>query len=454
MVQITARFEERGIFAVAPTSIFGLTTHYDLGRTGGINLIGIYQRESSAFARPALGFEASANLVAGVNTSLHFRPTALSRLVSSITNRNGSSEAFLDINGEFALTQPDPNRTGQAYLEEFEGISGTTLSLGSAVWQFGSVPQSTAGLDPIARVRRHLRHGGCRADDLAEPDSGERRGGGAVLPPATSTRASSPWVKLTIPETVMYLTLHADTAGGVVQQNNSSQWTQPPRPGSPRWRSMQTAISTVGVDFTPVSYLEFWLYNDAAKSAENAGVNLVFDLGQVNEDAVGLAPDSMFVGASNDTTYRGRQYVGVGVLNTERQSSGVFNAQTDDIGILGDIPPIVLPDLTTDPAFPLCQTVLGTSVQIFPWGDLSARCTRGNGFLDTEDLNGDNILNAQGPNDNVNRYVMSLTDTQYVVRKGVHRPVGRRAGRSIACRSGRRPPSSARRTSGWCRRCG
>ena len=83
---------------------------------------------------------------------------ALSRLVSSITNRNGSSEAFLDINGEFAFTQPDPNRTGQAYLEEFEGVSGTTLSLGAAVWQYrqhpadrppasilrsGSVPPST-----------------------------------------------------------------------------------------------------------------------------------------------------------------------------------------------------------------------------------------------------------------------------------------------------------------------
>ena len=136
-------------------------------------------------------------------------------------------------------------------------------------------------------------------------------------------------------------------------------------------------------------------------------------------------PIRMFVGASNDTTYRGRQYVGVGVLNTERQSSGVFNAQTDDIGILGDIPPIVLPDLTTDPAFPLCQTILGTSVQIFPWGDLSARCTRGNGFLDTEDLNGDNILNAQGPNDNVNRYVVSLTDTQYRGAEGRPGSLGR-----------------------------
>ena len=186
---------------------------------------------------------------------------------------------------------------------------------------------------------------------------------------------------------------------------------------------MQTAISTVGVDFTGVSYIEFWLYNDAAKSAENAGVNLVFDLGQVNEDAVGVAPDTLKV-AGSDSTYVGRQYVGAGVLNTERQSSGIFDAQANDIGILSDIPPIVLPDLDTDPAFPLCQTVLGTSVQVFPWGDLSARCTRGNGFLDTEDLNGDNVLNAQGPNDNVNRYVVSLTDTQYVVRKGVTDPSG------------------------------
>ena len=51
--QVTARFEERGLFAVAPTTIFGLTTRYSLGERGAINLIGIYQREQSAFTRPA-----------------------------------------------------------------------------------------------------------------------------------------------------------------------------------------------------------------------------------------------------------------------------------------------------------------------------------------------------------------------------------------------------------------
>src|SRR5690606_18721545 len=43
VVTIRARFEQRGLFAVAPTSIFGLTARYQLGDIGGINLVGLYQ---------------------------------------------------------------------------------------------------------------------------------------------------------------------------------------------------------------------------------------------------------------------------------------------------------------------------------------------------------------------------------------------------------------------------
>ena len=40
--QVTARFEERGLFAVAPTTILGMATRYSLGERGAINLIGLY----------------------------------------------------------------------------------------------------------------------------------------------------------------------------------------------------------------------------------------------------------------------------------------------------------------------------------------------------------------------------------------------------------------------------
>jgi len=61
---VTARFEERGVFAVAPTTIYGLTSTYKVGDAGTFNFIGIYQQENTVFNRPPVGFEPSANLVA------------------------------------------------------------------------------------------------------------------------------------------------------------------------------------------------------------------------------------------------------------------------------------------------------------------------------------------------------------------------------------------------------
>ena len=74
-------------------------------------------------------------------------------------------------------------------------------------------------------------------------------------------------------------------------------------------------------------------------SANLAGLRLVIDLGTVSEDAIALAPDTMTVNGA-DTVFTGRQLVGLGELDTERTDVGIFNAEVDDIGILGDRPPI------------------------------------------------------------------------------------------------------------------
>jgi hypothetical protein len=418
--QVTAQFEERGLFAIAPTSILGVTGRYDLGRTGVVNVMGMYQREQSAFNRPALGFEAQANLIAGANTQLRFEPSFLRGLVANLTNGRLQAPTTLEVNAELAFTKPDPNRTGQAYLDEFEAESGIPVSLRDVGWEFGSLPLSTAGLDPSLGFGTAFERDD--AVQLVWQNLVPATGGGVAeffpedIDPGIETNTQS-----RTPETVLFLTLHADTAGGIVQRNNTSRWSLPERPGRPRWRTMQTSLSTVGLDFSRSTFLEFWLYEDGSRPADQAGVNLVLDLGSVSEDAIALAPDTLMASGA-DTVYRGRQYVGLGVLNTERRTNGIYNADVDDIGILGDIPDLVTDAGAPLPGFPLCDVVLGTSVQVFPWGDLSARCTRGNGFLNSEDLDGDNTLNARGPNDNVRRYVVNLADSQYVVRQGVTDP--------------------------------
>jgi len=414
--QVTARFERQGVFAVAPTTILGFSTRYSLGERGAINLIGLYQREQSAFNRPALGFEASANLIGGVNTELHFKPQFLTRVLNSLTSSAATAPSTLDLNAEFALSKPDINRSGQAYLEEFEADAGSVIPLQESSWEFGSRPQQSNGLEDIG-----FAGGFDPADAVALTWQNLVTVGGQTL--RVRPQDIDTLIRLAgqskEEETVMYLTLHADTAGGMVQQNNASRWSLPSRPFKPRWRSMVTSLSPTGIDLTQDEFLEFWALQPSGQPANAAGLRLVVDLGTVSEDALAVAPDS-FTANGADTVFTGRQYVGAGRLDTERSEVGIFNAGVDDIGILGDRPDNIV-EVGQGPIgeLPLCQRLLQNSVPVFPWGDLSSRCTRGNGVLDTEDLNGDGVLDAAGPNESVFRYIVDLAADSFFVRDGV-----------------------------------
>ncbi len=416
-VQVQARFEERGIFAVAPTTILGMSTRYALGDRSSINLIGLYQQEESAFNRPALGFEATANLIGGANTQLQFRPQGITRFLNSLTSSPTTAPSVLDVNAEIAFSKPDANRSGEAYLEEFESEAGLQIPMREAEWEFGSAPQEAVGLEDI----------GFSAFDPADAVQLVWQ---SLVPISPSDSRPieirpqdiDPFIRLAgrgeLPEDVLYTTLHADTAGGVVQRNNTSRWSQPRRDLAPRWRSMVTGLSTTGLDLTRNEFLEFWALQPPGDSANLAGLRLVIDLGTVSEDAIALAPDTMTVNGA-DTVFTGRQLVGLGELDTERTDVGIFNAEVDDIGILGDRPPIFEVPGGPIGELELCSRTLDDGLLIFPWGDLSARCTRGNGALDTEDLDGDQLLNAAGSREDVFRYIVDLRRDDYHVRDGV-----------------------------------
>ncbi len=413
---INARFEERGIFAVAPTSILGGTLGYSLGEVGSVNLIGMYQKEQSVFTRPTLGFEPTSNLLLGITTDLRFRPSGVTRFFDQLTTQSVTAPSQLDIRAEYGVTHPDPNLLGQAYLEDFEGESSIPVSMLTSRWEYSSVPQSTLGVEALGFAGgfdslwavqlswQNLVPGPSGSPIELQPQD---------IDPTIITNGQG-----SLNETVLYLTFHADTAGGMVQTNNSSLWSLPAQPFTPRWRSLVTPLSQSGVDLSRSEYLEFWVFQGGDKTADAAGVQLIVDLGSVSEDALAIAPDSLTVTGA-DSLYTGRRYTGVDVLDSERQASGIFNASVDDIGILLDrvdsmsVNGLIQTDVQT------CADILSSSVPIYPWGDLSSHCTVGNGFLDTEDLNGDNRLNAQGANDNVLRWVVTPNElSQYYVRTG------------------------------------
>ncbi|HET7042308.1 MAG TPA: cell surface protein SprA [Gemmatimonadales bacterium] len=413
---VTARFEERGIFAVAPTTIYGFTGTYQVGQVGSLNAIGVYQQENTVFNRPPVGFEPTADLVGGVTGDFHFRPTWATDAMNALVRGGTRAPSTLDLNGEFAFTAPQANRAGQAYLEEFEAEGGTPVSLRENAWGFGSRPDHPDGVESLG-----FSAGFDSSDAVALTWQNLVPDASGLQPVTVRTGDIDSLVRLTGGadpiETVMYMTLHADTTGGFTRADGTAGWTLPRRDFRPRWRSIVTPLSVSGTDLSQSEYLEFWVFQGASQSADAAGVRLVVDLGTVTEDALAIAPESLTV-VGTDSTWRGRRYAGVGRLDTEREPTGAFNAAIDDNGILIDRPDTVfvggapLTDVAT------CDRSLSGTVTLFGWGDPNVRCTRGNGTLDTEDLNGDNVLDAAGRADQVFRYVVTLGDPKYLVRDG------------------------------------
>jgi hypothetical protein len=423
--QLTATFEERGFFAIAPTTILGMTTTYSLGEVGSINLLGMYQQEQSAFTRPPLGFEPTASFIGGVTAQMRFRPLAVTRFLNSLTSTPATAPSTLDLNAEFALSRPIANRIGEAYLEEFEADAGLRVSMAESRWAPGSIPGRTDGLslagigatfdtsDAVQMTWQNLILRGGNVVEVFPQD----------IDPSIVIAGQGEQQ-----ETVLYLTFHADTAGGIVQADNSSQWSRPVR-DAPRFRPLVISLSNTGIDLSNNQFLEFWMFTDARfTTPEEAGLQFMFDLGLVNEDALSMAPDTLTV-TGIDSVFTGTQNVGRGRLDTERGVNGIFNAQVDDVGILGDRPDSLFVSgfgYVAEPA--LCQRSLSSSIAVFPWGDLSVQCSNGNGILDTEDLNGDDLINfnAVAVADNVFRWVFTPSEMgQYWVRTGNTTPEGR-----------------------------
>lgn len=434
-VTINASYEERGLFVQAPTSIAGLTATWSLGTNKTINFMGLYQAEATGYTRPQIGYEARASALAGITANMQWDVPGVSRFVSRLVRQPSTAPSLLALTGEVAVSHPDPNRSGDAYLENFENDFSVLVSALQNTWVPGSVPRAVNGLESI------LPAGFDSADAVQLtwqnliPNAHDSIA--QLTPQQIDPTVALTQTTVTQIEPVLWMALQPDTAGGILRTLPIPFWNQPHRSGSPRWRTITTPLSNTGLDLTNNDYFQFALYEDRSHPIETKNMRIVIDLGHVSEDALSIAPTTYRVLAADssvvidgrsyvifhkgDTVYAGRQYVGVGKLNTEKTSIGTWSATADDNGILADRPDSLINSVTGEVLrFPaLCRDSLTATVVAYPWGDLGSRCTVNNGLPDTEDLDGDNILDAQGSNDDVFRYVINLaTDSaKYFVRR-------------------------------------
>lgn len=449
--QVRAQFEERTGFAVSPTSIYGLAGEYSLGSTGRVDLTGIFQQQQSPFTRPPLGSEPSSSFIGGISTELRFQPTWLTDAVGALPGVHGEAPSFINVNGEMALSKPQPNSTGQAYLEEFESESSRFLSMSDVDWHWGSIPTSTrgaepygftgtfdpvsfsGGFDPFYAAFMTWQTLPVNADGSFVQFLPQQIDPEILLTGATQT-----------PEQVLWLTLKPDTVLGLAHTGptdsliGTPNWVRRPVAG-PRWRSITQTLSTTGIDLTRTEYLEFWVWEDNRRTARAEHAAVLFDFGSVYEDALAFVPESLSTSAAGDTTYYGQRPTGLGKLDTERDPvTHSWSAAINDEGILSDRVTNGIFDMNHGrmiDTLPLCSASVNGVVQQYAFGDLRSRCGRHNGAVDTEDQDGDfqldSVVGVKTREDFV-RFVFPIGSDKYYVRDGGMVPVSASQGGGAA----------------------
>ena len=349
---LRASWEQKTLFELAPTSVFGLNARYDLGDRGAVNFLSMAQNEESLVRRPQLGTEPRSAVVGGLSAELHLGGPWLTRALNQVPGLSDGSPGRLDIRGEIALSLPDPNTQKDVFLDDFDGTNDLVLPRISSDWTLGSAPSFLDGMEGILT-------------DVVTPGS------------AADLTWQHRWVQVGAEGDSVGvfegffpsedIDRQINVTGGQTRETGLRiALGQPGETFSQmRWRSMTAALSSTGLDLSRSEFLEFYM-------AGGDSVTLFVDLGTVNEDAFFVDPSGNLTGVQSD----GDPW-GLGRLDQEAdpRKGEIWSTALDAIGLWGED----------------CEASLGA---VYREGDPRANCTRGNGRADTEDLDNDGSLDT------------------------------------------------------------
>ena len=366
--QLRATWEQKAVFQIAPTSVFGLNARYGLGKRGELNFVGLYQSEKTVMTRPQLGLEPSSIMLGGVSGRVDLGGAILDRALAHIPGLRTGTPSAMSVTGELALSLPNPNTRGDTYLDDFESTDEVGLPMSRRQWKLGSRPESTEHATSVLPFPLDTR---TAAQLVWQHDiMQDGRLAGALPPRAIDSQIRVAGTEL--PEAVLWLTFGDSTPNTIGK----------------RWRSMTTVLSTTGRDMTRSEYLEFYVWSSAAR-----GQTLILDFGTLSEDAFFV--DSL--GQTNGTYPDGTRW-GLGILDQEVRLADreLFSPDKDARGLWN-------------------QSCSANLRQEYALGDPDANCARNNGEPDSEDLDGNGVPDFT--DQAYFRYVIPIDDTSpYLVR--------------------------------------
>ncbi len=348
---VRATWEQQQVFRSAPTSVFGFSGRLGDPRSGRLDLVALYRAEKTLVNRPTLGLEPGAALLGGMSGGIERALPWLDGLLGGVPGLRVAAASSFALDGEVALSMPNPNTRGDVFLDDFDASDTRPLSLLSYDWVLGSAPTDRDGAEqalPATLDEPTLSSLVWQHQWIVESAQGDSVG---VFEGFLSREEIDQQIRIAgsrVREPGLRLSF-----GGVA-----------PGPGR-RWASTTTVLSPTGTDLTQSEFLEFYV-------AGGDALTLVVDLGVVSEDAYFIDAERRTHGVKDNGTLWG-----LGRLDQEADPGlrEVWGNLADARGVWGES----------------CE---GEPGRIFRPGDPRANCTRNNGRNDSEDLDGDGNLDV------------------------------------------------------------
>lgn len=240
-------------------TLLGFSSSYNPGTNFSLSSSMLYESRGASEQNPKLGDEPAHSLVGDLSTVATFHPSFMTSLANLVPGVRTNQQSALNVQGGMALSLPNPNTQGEAYLDDMEGNKeSTALPLGRTQWMWSSIPFSGSGVAASDFPADHALIQWYNARGVKEKD----------LNPVLRTEEGSD-----NEHQVLELNIDPNTRAG------STAFT------AATWTGLTQGVSRTGDDYSKLRFLEIWV-NDKRplNHAQTSGV-LHVDLGRVSEDA-------------------------------------------------------------------------------------------------------------------------------------------------------------------------
>ncbi len=160
--QLAIDFEYAPFLALQKKTLFGMRAEYEVNQNLRFGTTFLYKSDKAEERKPRVGQETARGTVAGFDFALNLYPKFLTKAVNALPFIATDVRSAMSISGEVAQSRPNPNVTGVAYIDDFEGtVEQVSIGLSRVGWRLCSPPlqmkqTDKGGADSVMQRRGRL----------------------------------------------------------------------------------------------------------------------------------------------------------------------------------------------------------------------------------------------------------------------------------------------------------